>query len=179
MGDNAGFRPGADMVLWHYGMDDGCGWIHCTREDSATFEKAYLKDPNMLFKHKARGFIYTINLKLMFQLNVTTGSSRKLRRYGKSVVCPPAAEVLTPHTEVDERQAPNSMLCIITAELMVHPVSSPSGYSYEKDALKSWLDRTPTDPITREHITWDQVHTNRALKDLIDCWKAREGESDR
>ena len=57
--------------------------------------------------------------------------------------------------------------CPITGEVMIDPVIDPEGYSYERSAIKTWLHRSKTSPLTREYLSYDMLTTNRALKEAI------------
>jgi len=47
----------------------------------------------------------------------------------------------------------SSLRCCITDEIMVDPVSTPGGHSYERHALTKWMtDGTPCSPLTRQAL---------------------------
>jgi STIP1 family protein 1 len=53
----------------------------------------------------------------------------------------------------------------ITFELMVDPVVTKNGRSYERATLIEHLKRSPTDPLTRETLTIADLRPNIALKE--------------
>ena len=71
-----------------------------------------------------------------------------------------------------EEETPPYYMCPITKQIMEDPVIDPEGNSYEKYAIKFWLTKNSTSPITRNPLTVDQLVPNRALQDAIQEWKA-------
>jgi large subunit ribosomal protein L40e len=59
------------------------------------------------------------------------------------------------------------LLCPITGEAMVDPVIDPEGYTYEKEAILSWVNRNGTSPMTRNPLSANQLTPNRALRDAL------------
>ena len=72
---------------------------------------------------------------------------------------------------------PQGYLCPITHQLMNNPVVDNEGNSYEQSAILEWLSRNNTSPITRNPLDTSQLSPNRALKDLIDEYKLKNGIS--
>jgi len=66
---------------------------------------------------------------------------------------------------------PQSFICPITHDIMGEPVIAPDGYTYDKDAIITWLSNHNTSPITKQYMTVSQLVPNRALKDSIDEYK--------
>lgn len=64
--------------------------------------------------------------------------------------------------------------CPITLVQMDNPVTTPSGRTYEKEAIENWIDLKGTSPTTRTFLSKDQLTPNRALKDLIEESKMKE-----
>jgi len=61
----------------------------------------------------------------------------------------------------------NAFLCPITQEVMKNPVLASDGHSYEEHAIKTWISRDETSPLTREPI--GNVFTrNHALRNAIE-----------
>jgi len=63
---------------------------------------------------------------------------------------------------------PASFYCMITHCVMDDPVMDPSGHTYERSAIMSWLQEHHTSPITREPLEEGQLISNRALRDAIE-----------
>lgn len=68
-----------------------------------------------------------------------------------------------------QQRLPEHFKCAITLDLMQEPYQTPSGISYEKEALKSYVEKTePKDPITSDPFrSFDDCIPNNALKDSV------------
>jgi STIP1 family protein 1 len=64
-----------------------------------------------------------------------------------------------------KREVPDYLIDGITFELMVDPVVTKNGRSYERATLIEHLKRSPTDPLTRETLTVSELRPNIALKE--------------
>jgi U-box domain len=71
-----------------------------------------------------------------------------------------------------QEEPPEEYMCSISAELMVDPVNSTSGYIYERAAIEVWLNESGTDPYSREPMTSAELRPVRGLRDLIEKWRA-------
>ena len=72
-----------------------------------------------------------------------------------------------------EKPAPDEIpgfICYITQEVMKDPVMTPSGRSFEREAIEDWVRKSGTDPLTRKPLRLDQLTPNRALKEAIEQW---------
>lgn len=58
--------------------------------------------------------------------------------------------------------------CPITGMIMTDPVQTPSGHTYQREAILLWLEHNQIDPMTRDPLYPDQLTDNRALKDTIE-----------
>ncbi|NXJ77997.1 WSDU1 protein, partial [Trogon melanurus] len=66
---------------------------------------------------------------------------------------------------------PDEFLCPITRELMKDPVIAADGYSYEKEAMESWLGSTRrSSPMTNLPLPSVVLTPNRTLKMAIARW---------
>ena len=75
-------------------------------------------------------------------------------------------------------EEPVDYLCPITHELMVDPVVTADGQSYERAAIEQWLKHSTLSPLTNEPLVHLAVTPNMALKRLICEWLAqRKGSS--
>lgn len=64
---------------------------------------------------------------------------------------------------------PDHLCCKISMELMLDPVITPSGISYERSCLREHLSRVGAfDPVTRSPLSIEQVTPNLALKEIIE-----------
>ena len=66
---------------------------------------------------------------------------------------------------------PEIYLCPITSQFMSDPVITPSGNSFEREAIEKSIAISGVCPLTREPLKFDQLIPNRALKQMIDQWK--------
>ena len=70
-------------------------------------------------------------------------------------------------------KTPEVYLCPITFQLMSDPVITPSGNSFEREAIEKSIAVSGVCPLTREPLKFDQLVPNRALKQIIDQWKLK------
>ena len=64
-------------------------------------------------------------------------------------------------------------ICPIKMEYMKHPMLSPSGNYYEKDAIIEWIKKNQTDPITREKLTVDMLVEDKEYAKKIKEYKKK------
>jgi STIP1 family protein 1 len=66
------------------------------------------------------------------------------------------------------REIPDHLVDMITFEPMHDPVMTKTGHSYERATIYEHLKRTPTDPLTREPLTVEDLRNNFGLKAACD-----------
>ncbi|XP_029981141.1 WD repeat, SAM and U-box domain-containing protein 1 isoform X2 [Sphaeramia orbicularis] len=67
---------------------------------------------------------------------------------------------------------PDEFLCPITRELMREPVIAADGYSYEKEAIESWINtKNRSSPMTNLPLLTTLLTPNHTLKMAIGRWK--------
>uniref|UniRef100_A0A4W5RKR4 WD repeat, SAM and U-box domain-containing protein 1 n=1 Tax=Hucho hucho TaxID=62062 RepID=A0A4W5RKR4_9TELE len=77
--------------------------------------------------------------------------------------------------ELTERDAPDEFLCPITREVMKDPVIAADGYSYEREAIESWISaKNRSSPMTNLPLPTTLVMPNRSLKTAIGRWTATQ-----
>jgi STIP1 family protein 1 len=64
-----------------------------------------------------------------------------------------------------KREVPDYLVDPITFELLVDPVVTKNGRSYERATIIEHLKRSPTDPLTREPLTIGDLRPNIALRE--------------
>jgi hypothetical protein len=75
-------------------------------------------------------------------------------------------------TTIDGLDSIESFICPITNEIMVDPVITPKGISFERQAIVDWLQKKKVCPITKAPLQEKDLITNYALKSSIeDCRK--------
>jgi len=74
-------------------------------------------------------------------------------------------------TPLLELMAPEPYCCPITQLPMVEPMITPSGNSFEREAIVKWISEHHTDPLTRQPLMVEQLIPNRQLKYAIEDWK--------
>jgi hypothetical protein len=70
-------------------------------------------------------------------------------------------------TKIDDDVIPESFICPITQNIMIDPVISPYGISYEKYAIENWLSKNNVDPFSQKPLHKEQLVRNFALKNAI------------
>ena len=71
---------------------------------------------------------------------------------------------------------PDEYKCPITCEMMSDPVFAADGHTYERRAIATWFETKQTSPLSNAVLEHRRLVPNRALKQLIDKWRAlREG----
>ena len=74
-----------------------------------------------------------------------------------------------------KREVPEWAIDTINFELMHDPVVTKNGHSYERQTLVEHLKRSPTDPLTREPLTIEDLRPNIALRKALDeFWEDAE-----
>ena len=71
---------------------------------------------------------------------------------------------------IDNKSVPNEYICPISHKIMIHPVSTLVGNTYEKEYIKKWLENHDTDPLFNETLTDKKLIENKGLKETIDLW---------
>ncbi|XP_048455515.1 WD repeat, SAM and U-box domain-containing protein 1 isoform X1 [Rhincodon typus] len=68
-------------------------------------------------------------------------------------------------------EVPDEFLCPISREIMTDPVIASDGYSYEREAIESWINtKKRTSPMTNKPLETSLITPNRTLKMAIDRW---------
>ncbi|KAM9398073.1 WD repeat, SAM and U-box domain-containing protein 1-like isoform 1-T1 [Salvelinus alpinus] len=70
---------------------------------------------------------------------------------------------------------PDEYLCPITRELMKDPVIAADGYSYEREAIESWIaTKNRSSPMTNLPLQTTLLTPNRTLKMAIGRWRTSQ-----
>lgn len=68
---------------------------------------------------------------------------------------------------------PEWSLCSHTYIQMIDPVIAPSGFNYEYSIISKRLESDPTDPMSGDPLTIEQLIRNRSLKDAINDYNKK------
>lgn len=75
------------------------------------------------------------------------------------------------------REIPDHLIDMITFEPMHDPVITKNGHSYERSTIYEHLKRSPTDPLTRDPLTINDLRSNFGLKAACDeFWESGASE---
>ncbi|KAG6430273.1 hypothetical protein SASPL_108337 [Salvia splendens] len=68
-----------------------------------------------------------------------------------------------------------SFICPITTEVMIDPVETPSGHTFERSAIERWLSEgdEPSCPITSNPLEISMLRPNKTLRQSIEEWRDR------
>jgi len=68
------------------------------------------------------------------------------------------------------KEPPDYFCCKITFDIMMDPVTTPSGISYERSAIEDYLQKHNCDPVTMVPCAINDLRPNLALKEAIEDW---------
>ena len=78
-------------------------------------------------------------------------------------------------TRITAEDIPDEFICPITNEIMINPLMSVHGFSFEREAIFEWLQKHTTCPLSRRELTASKLVTNHSLQEKIQRWcKANE-----
>jgi hypothetical protein len=73
-------------------------------------------------------------------------------------------------------EIPSNFICPITLQVMVTPLMTRTGLTFEKAAIFSWLEQgSGSCPLTRKPLTASDLVTNMRLKKEIRIWRSDNG----
>lgn len=74
----------------------------------------------------------------------------------------------------ESRSLPDQFYCPITRDLMMEPVVSPDGYTFDREAIESWIKHeNETCPVSRMPLKQSQLRRNLALQECIQAEVSR------
>ena len=81
---------------------------------------------------------------------------------------------MEPEPEPEERIfIPPDFYCPITGDLLNDPVSEPSGHTYERVSILTWLEKKKESPITRKYLDKSLLTENIGMKRSIDSIRGK------
>ena len=75
--------------------------------------------------------------------------------------------------EEEDLEVPEEFECPITSDLMVDPVITSDGHTYERYAIKRWLSKNDTSPLTGAELISDNMVPNIALRKMIQTFREK------
>lgn len=73
---------------------------------------------------------------------------------------------------------PDTYICPITLNPMVHPLMTRTGRNFERQAIVTWLEQSRTCPLTREPLQPRDLVPNRPLEAQMMFWRKNNGISE-
>ena len=73
----------------------------------------------------------------------------------------------------DTIEVPEQFICPITQELMLDPVVTKYGQSYERAAIVEWIAQGKDCPMTRQPLSLGGIITNHSLRSQIRQWQVK------
>eukprot|EP00054_Salpingoeca_dolichothecata_P027154 m.197600 g.197600 ORF g.197600 m.197600 type:complete len:1101 (+) comp25879_c0_seq3:125-3427(+) len=70
----------------------------------------------------------------------------------------------------DDSSAPKEYVDPISLSVMSDPVTTPTGVSYERSSIESWILQNGTDPLTSKPLKSSQLVPNLSLREAIKRW---------
>lgn len=87
---------------------------------------------------------------------------------GVNQFSPPIKQILN---HFQKREVPDYLCGKISFEILVDPVITPSGITYERKDIEEHLQRVGHfDPVTRVKLTQDQLIPNFSMKEVVDMF---------
>lgn len=68
--------------------------------------------------------------------------------------------------------APSHYLCPILQEVMDDPCVAADGYTYERRAIKAWLEKHQISPVTKLRLSHTSIVPNHSLRLAIEEWRS-------
>ena len=73
--------------------------------------------------------------------------------------------------EAGPQAPPDEFVCAISQQLMVDPVTTGAGQTYEREAIATWLRTKKTDPLTGARLPSKKLIANVSLRQAIARWR--------
>ena len=93
-----------------------------------------------------------------------------------TALVPVAAPEPEPEFVLTPVMPPDEYTCPISCVLMVDPVFTATGQTYERECIAQWLRTKQTDPISNAKLPNKKLVPNFALRGLILQWKEAHPE---
>ena len=63
---------------------------------------------------------------------------------------------------------PDHLMCPITHDIFVDPVTTVLGHTYERATIENWFKTNHTDPLTMEKVGSKYLVPNRAIRSAVE-----------
>ena len=77
-----------------------------------------------------------------------------------------------PATAATVTTVPDYLMCPISQEMFIDPVTTILGYTYERAFIEEWFEKHDTDPLTNEKLSSKTLVPNRLIKSEVEHFKA-------
>ena len=89
----------------------------------------------------------------------------------RSIPAPPRLTLPGGAAAVDSLpDPPPEFLCPISHDVMMDPVVSPSGVTYDRLYIDAWLEHNTHEPATNRHLRRGSLYPNLVLRQQIEAW---------
>jgi hypothetical protein len=78
----------------------------------------------------------------------------------------------SPLTNAEREAVPPHLRCPLTQELFLDPVVIASGHTYERAAIKLYLQASGADPVTKEQLEYDDVVPSLSMQKIAQAYYA-------
>ncbi|CAL1547715.1 unnamed protein product [Lymnaea stagnalis] len=143
------------MELWT--LDDVCEWLNSL--GLGEYDEAFRKnaiDGKELLALSVNDLEDTLGVAAL-------GHRNKILR-GRSLAQDKDVKMIR---STEPTNTPEEFLCPITHEIMRDPVIASDGYTYDKQAILSWMGKEPRSPMTNMVLDSKDLVPNRTLKMMI------------
>ena len=103
---------------------------------------------------------------LSFVGKTSSGDENSMRRLTPGQMLSNSAEVAIKPTD----EPPDHFVDPLTFEVMLDPVVTPSGHTFERHVICAHIAAYANNPFTKEKLTAADLTPNRALRDAIEEW---------
>lgn len=76
------------------------------------------------------------------------------------------ASLVETSTEMSECNIPDELICSLSLQLMIDPVMTAGGHTYERASIERWLETHSTDPLTGENMDDKTLRPNALVRSM-------------
>lgn len=131
------------------------------RKDIEEYIDQNHKDPLSGQPLERNQLVPNLNLKYALEKYNSSQSATATTNAKSSFFAPSDSMIVRGETD------PEYLCCPITSEIMKHPMMTPSGKTFEGEAIEDWIKKKGTDPFAGSALTIQDLRPNNALKAVI------------